>query len=182
MPSQEIPLIIDLTEFTADLLIPQTTDTAKVEAIIRKAQQLDLRLVMGDAFYYHMLKNITDSMYVTLIDGCEYTDDDGNLIIFSGLRMAVKSWSWARYIMTVQKVVTRYGYNVKQDDFSTPVDGKTIALDAASERSAAVEYWNEAHKFLTTTANKLIYTLYEPNCITNNNARGSIKIWGTGKF
>lgn len=162
----ETPLLIDYTEFTKDKLIPALTDQDKLrlESSIREAQQFDLRPVLGDAMYYDILLNYDGSdsstdKYDDLILGTQYTNQNNETIIFSGLRMCIKYWAYARYLSRQQVNVTARGIAIKTNPHSDPVDSKTISVEVQSARSGAVAYFEEAKKFLN--GKQSTYTLWK---------------------
>jgi hypothetical protein len=61
MSNQVIKLLIAKSDFTSDKLIPQNTEDEKINKSIRDAQQFDLRPLLGDAFYYDLVKNFQAS-------------------------------------------------------------------------------------------------------------------------
>ena len=156
---EEINLIIDSTAFTEDKLVPQITDPAKFQRAIREAQQFDLRPLLGDALYYELVNNYNpddsggpDDKYLKLVDGEQYQDSQDQTIIFSGLRMVIKYYAYARLISGQQINVTSHSVTRKLSDYSEPVDGKTIAMEVSSARNGAASYWDEAKKYLNAKA------------------------------
>ncbi len=179
----EINLIIQKSEFTTDKLIPQATDDAKVERCIREAQQFDLRPLIGDALYYDLVRNYDpdlsggpDETYEKLVDGESYENDLEELIEFSGLRMAIKYWAYARLIASQNVNVTTHGVVIKTNDFSTPVSNATISAEVSSARQGAVRYWEEAKAYLNTKIDD--FPLWK-KC-SRPEARGGISMFSVG--
>lgn len=156
MSNQVIPLLISKADFTSDKLIPQATDTERVNKSIRDAQQFDLRPALGDAMYYDLVSKIDDSgydaKYDLLMGGEEYRDSQGNTIIFSGLRMALKYWAYARYLSAQQINVTTHGIRIKENDFSQNADAKSVGSEITLARNGAAAYFEEAKKYLDKKA------------------------------
>jgi hypothetical protein len=144
----DINLLITKEEFQADKLIPQSTDTARVEKAIREAQQFDIRPLLGDALYYDLLKNTTEEKYQSLLNGEEYQNAQSETILFSGLRMAIKYYAYSRFILSQQVNVTSHSVVEKLNQYSQPSQEKTIVREAEQAKSGAAEYWNEAKAYL----------------------------------
>lgn len=148
------PLLIQPADFLEDKLIPSITEAVRIERCIRDAQEFDLRQQMGDKFYTDMILNydLNDSdvtqPYVGLMDGKDYTDDDGYTHHFPGLRMALKSWTYARVLSEHQFYVTSHGIVVKSNDESVPASAKAVSEKIEQARSGAMHYWNLTLKYL----------------------------------
>jgi hypothetical protein len=146
-------LLIEKAEFLKDKLVATSIDEERLRSSIREAQQFDLRPVLGDAMYYDLIKNydVNESpinKYNKLVEGEEYTNSESHTIIFSGLRMALKYWAYARFIAKQQVNATASSVVVKTNPWSVPVAPEVIEAETASARSGAISYWEEAKKYL----------------------------------
>src|SRR6188768_1626574 len=130
MSNEVTPLLIDIDEFQSDRLIPDITDTEKIERSVREAQELDIAPLLGEAFYSDILLNYNSSnsneedTYLTLIQGDQYEDSDGNTIIFPGLRMVIKYYAYARHLISIPINVGTAGISFKDTPYSTRADNK----------------------------------------------------------
>jgi hypothetical protein len=182
MSNNLTPLLLTKDDFLEDKLIPSITELVKLEKCIRDAQEEDLRPLMGDRFYTDMILNfsLNDSdvthIYVPLMRGEDYEDSDGYTIHFSGLRMALKNWTYARYIAQVQFNVTSHSVVNKLQDNSQLVSSKTIAAQVEAARSMAVSYWADVVKYL-----KVKYASYPLWTGQKTTPRGSFRIRVGGK-
>ncbi len=169
-------------DFEEDKLIPRITDTERVVRCIRDAQEFDLRTVMGDRFYTDMILNFdlneSDSTepYVALMGGVDYTDADGYTIHFPGLRMALKFWTYARYISDQHFNVTSHSIVTKLQENSQPVSTKAISEKVEQARSGAMHYWSLTLKYLKKHATS--FPLWTG---AKTEPRGSFKIRVGGK-
>lgn len=181
-PVQEIHLLISKDEFLTDELIPNAADSERVNAAIRKAQDLDLRPVLGHALYYELISQYDpdvsggpDEIYQTLMEGEEYVNSNNETILFPGLRMALKYWASARFLNRQQATVTTHSVVTKKEANSEPVDPDVVGMLVREARSAAVSYWNDAKAYLDTK--KDVYTLWKYN---SNVPRAGFRIHSVG--
>jgi hypothetical protein len=154
-----ITLLLSLTDFTSDKLIPGITASAKVDTIVMEAQEFDLSPLLGDALYYDLLKHKTDANYVKLLSGEEYVDSNNNTIKFPGLKMALKYWAYARHISTNPMTVTTHSVVMKTNPHSEPLDRKLLDRAVEEERSKAAAFWRQAEKYLNNK--KTLFPLWK---------------------
>lgn len=180
----EIPLLITKADFESDKLIPKMTDEPRVDRCIREAQKQELGELMGDALLSDLLKNSTADKYKKLLDGDEYTVNS-NTILFAGLKMALKYWTYARYISQQKVNVGTHGVNIKKNENSEPVEDKTIANEVADARQMAQLYWHDTVKYLAAKG-KTVYPLWNvavgteggESCATPDSSEtGGVRIW-----
>lgn len=175
----QIRLLITKAEFSEDKLIPDATPESRVDRCIRESQQFDLLPLLGDALYFDLLKNSSNEIYRKLIDGEEYTDLQDHVVQFSGLRMALKYWAYARFINSNQFNVTTHSSVTKTNPWSEPAQSKTIAIEVESAKSGAYAYWLEAKKYLDTK--KETYPLWKTTCSADDsNVRSGFRINAVG--
>jgi hypothetical protein len=79
----------------------------RIQTYIQKAQELDLKPFLGYALYYDLIKNInTDGTikdeapqhYKDLLNGCEYLDERGHIVLYQGLPPVLAYFTFARFI------------------------------------------------------------------------------------
>src|ERR1700692_308859 len=84
---------------------------SRVLAFVKKAQDLDLSLFMGKAFWTDFIQyfsnDVNDNLiidgncpqiYLDLFNGKTYTDTAGHAIAYDGMIPALVYWTFARYI------------------------------------------------------------------------------------
>ena len=129
----------------------------RLNVFIKKAQELDLKLFLGYAFYYDLLKNcnpdgsIKDDapeVYTRLLNGCEYTDRNGHAIIYDGIAPALVYFSLARFIEADAVRYSSTGPVLKSHDQAQAIPLADIVRLVQQYRSIANAHVNEIEKFL----------------------------------
>ncbi len=152
--------LINLTDFTENKHLTQNLDSRDIDPIILEAQEFDVKPVMGSAFYYDMMNNVTDSKYVELLDGKVYTPNGlDSPIQFSGLKMVLKYYVYARLLVVDGVKSTNSGFVQKQLENSERISGAQRTQMIAQTRSGAKAYEQELIDFLNNYSD--IYPLYD---------------------
>jgi hypothetical protein len=156
-------------------------DDDRINPFIIEAQQNDLRPALNDALYYDLMNNFTDEehamydAYQDLIDGVEYTYN-AQTVYFSGIKPMLAYFTLARFIVSNQVNITRFGVTQKLNTQSEPTSFQMIHAEAKQMKSTAVNYQNELIRFLKT--NHTDYPLYNTGGASSNiSSRTSFKIF-----
>lgn len=112
---------------------PTSVECAFANRCIEEAQMLDIKPAVGDTIFMQLFDSNKPDDVQRLWDGGEYVDDCGNSHVFAGLRKALLYYSYARIVRGSLGVSTRFGFNVKADQYSDDADIK-----------AKVQAYNEA--------------------------------------
>lgn len=148
----------------------------KVDPFILEAQEFDLKNLMGDSFYYDLIKDFNNSpslsKYYDLFNGSTYICD-GNEIYQSGIKAVLIYLSYSRYVAVSNIEATAFGTVHKKEEFSEPVSESTIKRLKDQAYSGALEYWQGVEKFIKSNFND--YPLFK-GCHLKN--KTSIKISG----
>jgi len=129
----------------------------RLNVFIKKAQELDLKLFLGYAFYYDLIKNCnTDGslkndapeVYTRLLTGCEYTDRNGHKIIYDGLAPAMVYFTLARFVEADAVRYSTTGPVLKSHDNAQAIPLTDIVKLVQQYRSIANAHVNEIEKFL----------------------------------
>ncbi len=170
------PLLITITDFSGRVDISSNLDaTKKLNQHILHAQDFDLRILMGDAFFYDMLANIDADKYATLMTGGEY-DVNGSTITFDGTKPVLVYFAAARLLPTLDNHITATGLMSKKNEFSEHVDSKTMSRLISEYEKLANAYWNKVAHFLVTK--KTDYPLWIGNKSGDFQTKKRTKIYG----
>lgn len=142
----------------------------RIKAFVKKAQDLDLKLLLGHVYYFDFLKNCNDDgtlkedaaePYQRLLLGCEYQDSNGHTIIYEGLLPALVYFTLARFVETDAIRYTATGPVQKTHESGNGLSVADTVKLAEKYRSIANAYANEAERFLWD--NKTDYPLWKFN-------------------
>lgn len=145
---------------------------------ILQAQNLDVKPVLGNPLWTDLLKNYTTDDYQTLLNGGEYTAE-GLEVSFQGLKAAIASFAYARYIYARNAVDTPFGMVTKTSEYTQAVDLKTLTQVANFARNSGEQYLQECLNFLSL--NLTTYPLFEEAC-KRRHSKGSFKITPASRF
>ena len=116
-----------------DEVRPTSAEEALVNRCIEEAQMLDIKPAIGDGVYMRLFNLDGDEAVSLLWNGGTYTDCDGSEKLFAGLRKALLYYAYGRLLRTQIGISTRYGFQVKADQYSD-----------SAELKAQVQAYNEA--------------------------------------
>lgn len=162
MAEQRIISKVDINEF---FQLDSNIDDSRINPHILRAQQAELKPVLGDALYYAFIEdydgtNFQDQRFIDLFEGAIYQDSKGNPIYFNGVRPLLSSWSFSRVVGANKIFITRSG-NVQQinPEESENLEDNQIRLYKREARSEAIRLEGELILFLQ--ANKETYPEYQ---------------------
>jgi hypothetical protein len=151
--------LINITDFTENKFLTQNLDDRDIDPVITEAQEFDIKPVIGAELYFDMMANLTATKYQELLEGKTYTPNgSANPIYFSGLKMALKYYVYARLLVTDGVKSTNSGFVLKQLENSERISGSQRTQMIAQTRSGAKVYENELRDFLCNYP--IIYPLY----------------------
>jgi hypothetical protein len=178
--SEQIDLLIvraDITPY-AQIAIQAREDSMLFPHIIA-SQNVDVQPVLGAALFTDLLLNRTEEKYMNLLEGGTYTDKNGNLVKYQGLKSAIACFTYARYLMWKNAVDTPFGVVSKKTEWSELADTKLITSIASEKRSEAAHYLRECIEFIKENLNT--YTLYGDSS-TKNPDKGIHKLNGASRI
>lgn len=114
---------------------------------IRQAQQFDLKKLMPEQFFYDLLKNRTDNDYQKVINETEYTFKDGNYE-HAGLKGVLIHFTYGLYIFKSNIQDTSFGFTVKTNGQSEPVDYKERRDWYYEHKAQANQIWEDVKRFI----------------------------------
>jgi hydrogenase maturation factor HypE len=175
--------IITNTEFANLKAISKKYDNDKVEQCITQAH-IDLRGVLGDAFYFDVIKN--QATYGDLLNGSEFTVSDFTYV-HDGLKSLVADYAYSRYLYEVNHNHTPFGMVNKNSNDSTPVDRGTLKDLVKQSNQDAAKKWSLIEDYLNANETTFeVWAMQNAQCGTpTNNSNGfnstKISILSTGK-
>lgn len=149
--------IIDQTTFQRFEDISLNIKPERLNVFISKAQELDLKPFLGYALYYDLLQHFnndgtfkTDAPqpYKDLMNGTEYLDKRGHMVLYQGLGPVMVYFTFARFIEDDAVHYTATGPVIKQREGSNALSAADITKLVQQQRSTANAYANEAERFL----------------------------------
>jgi len=129
----------------------------RIKAFILKAQELDLKPFLGYALYYDLITHLEDDgnikddapqHYKDLLNGCEYLDELGYLVLYQGLHPVLAYFAFARFIEADAVHYTPTGPVTKRYENADALPAKDIVKLVQQQRSTANAYANETERFL----------------------------------
>ncbi|WP_158824741.1 DUF6712 family protein [Mucilaginibacter lacusdianchii] len=181
-------LLIDNTAFQQFEDISPNIKPERLKAFIKKAQDLDLKPFLSQAFYYELtkcfeadgqMKEDAPEHYQKLFNGCEYTDTWGHIIAYEGLIPMLVYFTFARFIESSSVFYTTTGPVIKQYDNAQAVRSEDIVKLVQQQRSVANAYANNVEKFLQD--NQADYPLWFYNSKNKSARQAGPRIRGVDK-
>jgi hypothetical protein len=144
-----MPQLLLATDFaTYKELSLNIDDATRINPYILQAQQFDLKPLLGEQFYKYILDNPATEEIQLLLSGGGYDYQNTNYE-FSGLKIVMAYYAYARIIENQNIHVTRFGVVFKNNaDVSERVDEKTLQRLILQTRNQARAYWDECLLFL----------------------------------
>lgn len=161
--------------------ISESTDQS-VELAIEEAQIMELAAGLGDKLYYDLINNTTAPKYQDLLNGRSYTDDNGVVRKFAGLKLSLAYYAMANLLDTPYGIhITEYGQRFKDSDLSERPEDKALVRASTKKRDMGVYYLKEVKQYISL--NKNIYPA-DDLCQTENVSTNYSKLGGvrTGKY
>jgi hypothetical protein len=144
-------LLVSIADFTdLGILFPVNTSIDLMKRYIIEAQDFDIKPVLGELLYYDILANSDDDKYVDLLAGdIDYTYLNHNYTYTGGLKDAICSYAYARYLPYANKKNTEFGIVMKRNENSDHVSTKDIQLQMNDAKSAGFGYLENVKTYLT---------------------------------
>ncbi|GAA4093136.1 hypothetical protein [Mucilaginibacter panaciglaebae] len=151
------PILIDQTTFQRYEDISVNIKPERLKVFVNKAQDLDLKPFLGYALYYDFIKHFNDDgtikddapqAYKDLLNGSEYLDKHGHIVLYEGLIPTLLYFAFSRFIEADAIRYTSSGPVIKTLDNSQSSMPQYIAKLVQQQRSVANAHANEVEKFL----------------------------------
>lgn len=132
-------LLITPVEFAAFRDISKKIDDDKTNEAISLAQQSDLIDILGD-FYFDVLKNATETAWLPLMDGSEFTYCDKEYE-HVGIKALLADYTYARFIYMANVNLTPFGAQSKFTNDSEGIDRLVIKdLSKQAQVDAGIKF------------------------------------------
>ena len=161
MKHQVRELLINKTDLQKFRQVSDGLKKDRIDNFIKSAQFKSLKPLLGDAFYYDVIKNRNEDDYQNLIYGCEFTHCEAELQHF-GLRAVLSLYTLAEYYLFGNSVDTPFSFVNKTNDFSQPVSNTQLRDMSKSAKQEAWEYWRDVEKYLCV--NTETFSLWKNSC------------------
>lgn len=151
------PILIDQNTFQRYEDISANVKPERFKIYITKAQDLDLKPFLGYALYYDFIKHFDETgtlnddapqQYKDLLNGSEYLDNNGHIVLYEGLLPTLLYFAFARFIEADAVRYTSNGPLTKHHDNSDAITPQYLVKLVQQQRSTANAHANEVEKFL----------------------------------
>jgi hypothetical protein len=153
-----------------------------VERAIEEAEIMEIASALGDKLYYDLVANTGLQKYIDLLNGRNYTDENGVVKKFKGLKLALAYFAMAYLLDTPYGIhITEYGQRWKESDLSERPEDKALVRASTKKRDLGTYYLKEVKKYISL--NKSLYVTDE-TCNTHEVNTNYSKLGGvsTGKY
>lgn len=155
------PLLISLPDFAPYKAISVNTPADRLEPLIRAAQDIDLKKILGDNFYAALIAEHPGYLtYADLVNGINYVKD-GRTVMYAGIKPVLVFFTEARRLAKGNMQDTPFGFNEKQNPFSTGVSTKQLQMEIEQARNDANSYARDMVNFLNWKKSQGLYPLWD---------------------
>lgn len=160
----------------------------RLKVFIKKAQELDLKPFLGHALYYDFLTHFNEDgtlnedapqHYKDLLNGSEYLDQYGHIVLYEGLAPTMVYFTFARFIENDAVHYTATGPVIKRHENGDPLTSPEVVKLVQQQRSIANAYANDVEKFLWD--NKADFLLWRYNAKNKSSRQAGPRIRGVDK-
>jgi hypothetical protein len=160
----------------------------RLKVFIKKAQELDLKPFLGHALYYDLLSHFNEDgtlkedapqPYKDLVNGAEYLDDYGHIVLYEGIAPTMVYFTFARFIENDAVHYTATGPVIKRHDNGDALTSPEVVKLVQQQRSIANAYANDIEKFLWD--NKADFPLWRYNAKNKSSRQAGPRIRGIDK-
>lgn len=141
-------LLINKNDFKEYKQLSKGVDIERIEHYITEAQDIDIRKLICDKFYFDIIKNWQLPSYQKLIHGETYTDEDDIEREYKGLKPVLVYYAYSRYCMRGSVVDTAFGMVQKTSENSQPISGTEKRDMRDTSIQTALQYWIDVQKYL----------------------------------
>jgi len=180
--------IINQTTFQRYEDINLNIKPERLNIFIKKAQELDLKPFLGYALYNDFINQFNDDgtlkdeapqHYIDLMNGTEYLDKRGYIVLYQGLSPLMVYFAFARFIEDDAIHYTSTGPVIKNRDNGTSLSSTEITKVVQQQRSIANAYANETERFLRD--HKELFPLWNYNARNKTARQAGPRIRGVDK-
>ena len=121
-------------------------DDGKVEVYLTEAENMDVKPALGDALFLDVRDN--PGKYELLLEGGTYETGCGEKRLFSGLKVALAYYAYARIVKNGDGNVTRYGFVNKENEYGSHPEYKERLMAYNDAFDVAARYMKECLDYL----------------------------------
>ncbi|WP_313384574.1 hypothetical protein [Chishuiella sp.] len=125
--------------------IGQGVSESDIEKYIQEAQELDLKPLLCEDFYYDLFS--TNEKFKKVIEGGEF-EYNGQVRFFGGIEKVIAYFAYARLILKSNIVNTTHGFVTKKTDFSSEADFAQRKNYYYSNRKDANTFLEDVKKYI----------------------------------
>lgn len=149
--------LIDKSTFQQYQDISVNIKPERLNAFIKKAQDLDMKPLLGRNLFNSLISHFNEAgvlkpdapqHYRDLLNGAEYLDDKGNIVLYEGVIPALVYFTFARFIENDAVHYTPTGPVIKNQDMGQALATSEIMKLVQQQRSIANAYANDIERFL----------------------------------
>mgnify|MGYP000010403074 CR=1 FL=1 len=141
-------LLINKNDFKEFKQLSKGVDIERIEQYITEAQDIDIRKLICDDFYFDIIKNWQEPAYKKLLHGETYTDADDIEREYKGLKTVIVYFAYSRYCMRGGVVDTGFGMVQKVNENSQAISGTEKRDMRDSSIQTALTYWVDVKTYL----------------------------------
>jgi len=181
-------ILIDQLTFQRYEDISANIKPERLKIFITKAQDLDLKPFLGRSLYYDFIKHFNEDgtikddapqHYKDLLNGSEYLDKRGHIVLYEGMLPTLLYFAFARFIEADAIRYTASGPMQKQPDQSVRLSPAETTRLVQQQRSVANAHANEVGKFLWD--HRADFPLWEQNGKNGSARQAGPRIRGVDK-
>ncbi len=169
-------LLINKNDFKEFKQLSKGVDIERIEQYITEAQDIDIRSLICDEFYFDIIKNWQEPAYQKLIHGETYTDADNIEREYKGLKTVIVYYAYSRYCMRGSVVDTGFGMVQKTSESSQPISGTEKRDMRDSSIQTALRYWMDVKKYLEEKESTFPKWLKCSQCDNKNKTTSKIEV------
>jgi len=160
----------------------------RIKVFVKKAQELDLKPFLGPALYYDFIQNFNadgtlmdnaPQQYKDLLNGTEYLDKYGHVVLYEGIMPMLVYFTFARFIEADAIHYTATGPIIKHHDNGDTLSPQEVTKLVQQQRSVANAHANEVEKFLWD--NRAEFPLWRYNEKNRSSRQSGPRIRGIDK-
>jgi hypothetical protein len=142
--------ILTATEIKSYKDIGNKIDENKINPIIEQAQLTELKPVLGDRFYFHMLNNLNNPIYQPLLNGCSFVFAD---ITYQhdGIKALLSDYFMAKYVLQVNTNFTPFGATNKAPQDGELADRNSLKDISTQQLQLAGARWEIIKMYLNSS-------------------------------
>lgn len=151
--------LISYGDFSEYCPLPASLESdERLSTAILHAQRQGLEDLLGPALYRDLVVNSDTANNVALLSGTDYVNNEGNTVMFYGLKPCLIFWSYIEFLQSVNSQPTKSGLKIKTATESIELTDDQYQIELQRLRGKAEMYATWAKLYLED--NTATYPLY----------------------